>query len=119
LNKPLTQAELCDLAREDAPNIQLRDVWAILNDYKERGLAYCLNPAVTTGKLHFWTSAGCNVVKRTFQKVFAPIPAGVDWEGYSFVARAPLRRELLAELRNDLGRPPFRTATVRSLSGGH
>jgi Fe2+ or Zn2+ uptake regulation protein len=111
LNKPLTQVELWDLARKDAPNIQLRDVWAILNDYKERGLAYCLNPTVTIGKLHFWTTAGCNVVKRTFEKVIAQVPAGIDWERYSFVARAPLRREVLAELRKDLGRPPFRTAT--------
>jgi len=43
LRKPMTASEICAAAREFAPRLQLRDVWFLMRQMAERGLARPLN----------------------------------------------------------------------------
>jgi Fe2+ or Zn2+ uptake regulation protein len=110
LTAPRTQAELRELASVHAPQIQLRDVWAILQDCVERGLVACLNPKTTIGKRYFWTMNGKRAAQRAFKLTFN-FPEPLNWNHYAFVTRAPLRRHILQELAQSLGKPESCTAT--------
>jgi hypothetical protein len=112
LTRPLTQAEILQLARPKAPNMQLRDVWAILQDCKARGLVYCLNPTITTGKLFYWTDTGKRVAQRAFQQALGAPPKQVNWARFTFVARAPLRHQVLTAVADKFGAPEYATATA-------
>jgi Fe2+ or Zn2+ uptake regulation protein len=112
LTRPLTQAEIWKLARLKAESVQLRDVWAILRDFKARGLIYCLNPTVTTGKLFYWTDAGKRVAQRTFHQILGLPEKRVNWARYTLVARAPVRHKVLTAIAEKFGSPEYATATA-------
>jgi hypothetical protein len=110
LTKPLTQSQLCALAQAHAPKLQLRDIWAIVGQWKQLGLIHCLNPDELTGKLHFWTDKGRTAVTRAFNMELQPLPNDFDWRLYAWVARGKLRRFVLLAVGNAIGRPFNKTA---------
>jgi hypothetical protein len=111
LTHPQTQAALLTAARGGAPHIQLRDVWAIVQDFVKRGLVSCLNPQTTIGKFYYWTDRGRTAAQRAFNLRLPCASTAMDWTHYAFLVRAPLRRAVLAEVARIRGRPEFRTAT--------
>ncbi|MBI2925503.1 MAG: hypothetical protein HYY24_07345 [Verrucomicrobia bacterium] len=93
------------------PHIQLRDVWSIMRQLWERGLAVCLNPRHTTGKLYALTERGRQVAEQAFGVKVEPVSARVDWKRYGQVVRAKVRKLVLLELRK-LPPDSIKTATV-------
>ncbi len=97
LRKPMTTSEICTAAREFTPRIQLRDVWYLLQQMRERDLVRCLNPHHVTGKLYELTLRGRRALPGAFD--VAPTinarPASPDWRKYARVVRAKVRRAVL------------------------
>jgi len=94
----MTTTELCQAARSLSPRIQLRDVWLILKEMRERGLAVCLNPRHVTGKLYTLTDLGRRVVQQTFGVGVPRAPSDVDWRKYARVVRAKARKAVFLAL---------------------
>ena len=111
--KPLTESELWARAKTLAPRIQLRDVWAIVRQALERQLAVCLNPQAVTGKIFFWNEVGCEVLAGAFGLEVPPLSPEIDWNAYSQVIRAKVRKLVLLEIVHPgIGRPMERTAVA-------
>ncbi len=98
LRKPMTTTEICAAVRRLNPHIQLRDIWYLMQQMQERGLAECLNPQACTGKVYALTGKGRRAVAAASgMKALPPVP-GVDWRLYGWVARGRIRRGVLEEL---------------------
>ncbi len=99
MRKPMTGSELCQAARRLNPRIQLRDIWFLMAQFQEQGLAICLNPRQTTGRLYSLTNYGRLVVQAAFGTPVSLLPAGMNWQKYSWVVRARIRRISLCGLK--------------------
>jgi hypothetical protein len=98
LRKPMTATEICTAARSFSPRIQLRDVWFLMQQLQERGLAVCLNPRLITGRLYVLTNKGRNAVRKAFENAVDEAPENVDWRKYAWVVRGQIRRLTLLAL---------------------
>jgi len=98
LRKPMTASEICRAAHPINPRIQLRDIWHIMGELKDRGLAVCLNPRHTTGKLYTLTARGRDAASRAFGLTIEPTIRRINWKKYAQVARAKARKLVLLEL---------------------
>jgi len=96
LLKPMTAGEIWREARRFNPRIQLRDVCSLLRRFMEKGLVYCLAYERAKGSIFFWTEIGREIM--SLSGVSGHVPANVDWNAYSFVARAKIRRLIVREL---------------------
>jgi hypothetical protein len=65
----MTASEICRAAHPVSPHLQLRDVWFIMSQLRERGLAVCLNPRHTTGKLYALTARGRKLAEQAFGRI--------------------------------------------------
>ena len=110
LRKPMTASEICQAAKPINPHLRLRDVWFIMPQLGERGLAVCLNSRQTTGKLYCLTSLGLKLAADAFGESMTGTPPGVDWRKYARVVRARVRKCVLLEL----ARMPAGTAATAS-----
>ena len=120
LRKPMTATEICTAARSLSPRIQLRDIWLILQEMRERGLGICLNPRHVTGKLYALTGRGRRVLKQAFGIEVPRMPHGTDWRKYARVARAKVRRLVLLEVaRLTVSKPVTATEVKRALRDKH
>ena len=112
LRKPMPASEISRAAREFDPHIQLRDLWLILPQLKERGIVTCLTPRQGNGRLFVLTALARKLARHTFSLDVAPEPGDVDWHRYSWVVRARVRRATLLGLATLLERDgKARTAT--------
>jgi DNA-binding PadR family transcriptional regulator len=103
LKKPMTASEICAAARQRAPRLQLRDVWLLMRQMGERGLAMPLNERSNNGRLYALTDQGREAVTLAFHVSISALAATVDWRLYSWVVRSRLRRRVLqglAQLEN-------------------
>lgn len=98
LTKPMCGTEILEKAKMEAPRIQLRDVRLILRHSQQRDITYCLNPHVRNGRLHYFTKKGYRCMRNVFGITPAPIPLDMDWDLYSWVVRASVRKVLVQEL---------------------
>ena len=106
LRKPMTTSEICASAREFAPRLQLRDVWFLMRQMTQRGLARPLNQRSNNGRLYALTDTGIQAVVRAFA-VDVPCPSeSVDWRRYAWVVRARIRKRVLLGLAQLEGRNP-------------
>lgn len=96
--KPMTGKTIAERARSWAPKIQVRDVWFVLQQFREKGLAYCLTPQLVTGNLYFLTDRGRATVAADTGEVVPDLPESMDWIRYALVVRARLRRLVLQEI---------------------
>jgi hypothetical protein len=115
ITKPITETQILERARSWAPRIQLRDVWYLLRQLREKKFAYCLTPRLTTGKLYFLTNQGRAAVTATFGQAVSELPHGIDWNRYALVVRARTRREVLEEVarRHALGKEGRTASEIR------
>ena len=98
LTKPMCGMEILEKAKIEAPRIQLRDVRLIMRHSQERQITFCLNPHVRNGKLSYFTKKGCRCMRDVFQIAPAPIQKEMDWDLYSWVVRASVRKAIVMEL---------------------
>lgn len=98
LKKPMTATELCQAGHPLNPRVQLRDIWFLMKQFAERGLALSLTPRQKTGRLFCLTDHGRRVVARGFGIRVQPIAQRVNWKKYSLVARARIRKLTLLVL---------------------
>lgn len=98
LRRPMTASELCRAAQPVNPRIQLRDVWFLMGQLRDRRLVVCLNPKHTTGKLYILTRRGRAVASEAFGIPINPAPTGIHWPTYTKVDRAQVRKLVLLEL---------------------
>jgi len=104
LRRPQTASGIWKEAVALAPKLQLRDVWFILRQLEARGLAQCFNPSLLNGKIFFWTEAGRTAAEAVFgDAIIPPVVAGLNWDDFGKVMRAPIRRQVLEEI----SRPPL------------
>jgi Fe2+ or Zn2+ uptake regulation protein len=98
LRKPMTTTQICQAARAFSPRIQLRDVWYLMKQFKDRGLVTCLNPHHSTGKLYALTQHGQASIKGVFAiETCTPLGA-VDWRKYAWLVRAKTRKLVFLEV---------------------
>lgn len=120
LRKPMTTSEICTAAHQENPQIQLRDVWHIIQDLKQRQLAQCLNPRHVTGKLYVLTPLGTQVVRHAFGVRFTSGTRNLNWRKYAQIVRAKTRRLVLLELASRTTTTPISaTAVKRRLKDKH
>ena len=105
LKKPMTATELCQAGHPLNPRVRLRDVWFLMKQFEERGLAQSLNPRQKTGRLFCLTDHGRKVVAHGFGIRVKPIARRVNWKKYSLVARARIRKLTLLVLAKLTERP--------------
>lgn len=98
LRKPMTGTEICNAARAVCPQIQLRDVWHLLRQMRQREIVHCINPRLTSGRLYALTEHGRDDVHAVFGIIVKAPPSNIDWRKYSWVMRAKIRRLTLAAL---------------------
>ena len=98
LTKPMCGTEILEKARAESPKTQLRDVRLILRHSQQRDITYCLNPHVRNGRLHYFTKKGCHCMRDVFGVTPAPIHTEMDWDLYSWVVRASVRKAIVTEL---------------------
>ena len=113
LTKPKTSKEILEDTKQVNPHILLQDIWFNMSQFKQRGLAFCLNPDAITGKLHFLTDFGRSIVEEAFGLKIEPFPVDIDWELYSFVVRATTRKAVLKELGTRFDKKEETTAEIR------
>lgn len=122
LRKPMPASELCHEARRINPRLQLRDLWLLLPQLKERGLVVCLTPRQANGKLYALTPTGRRLVQHTFALAHPALPHLVNWRDYSWVVRAKTRRmtlDGLARLGEKASHPQTASAVRRFLRTVH
>jgi len=95
LRKPMTAVEICEAARQWAPRLQLRDVWFLLRQMQDKGLALPLTGRCNYGRLHALTDAGRRAVQTAFGVSIASPSKSVDWKLYSWVVRSRNRKRVL------------------------
>ena len=83
LRKPMPASEISRAARAFDPHLQLRDLWLILPQLKERSIVTCLTPRQGNGRLFTFTALGRKLARHTFDLDVAPEPGDVDWHRYS------------------------------------
>ncbi len=98
LVRPMTGLEIMRDSRKRNSHIQMPDVLFILHQLEQKGLAYCLNPQQTTGKLYFWTKLGRAVISKQSGHILRAIDRKINWNLYSYIVRAKVRRRVLLEL---------------------
>ncbi len=98
LVRPVTATEILKAARTLAPRLQLRDVWFILKQFRERGLVSCFNPGEVTGKVHGLTSKGKRVLRTAFPDISFHDEQTLDWRLHGWLMRGKLRRLILETL---------------------
>jgi hypothetical protein len=103
LYKPLSGREILEIARTWAPEIQLRDVWFVLQQLGEKALARCLTPELATGNLYCLTARGSALKASAFGTPTPALPVGIDWIRYAFVVRARVRRMVVGEIGSPAG----------------
>jgi len=108
LIKPMTAGEIWQAARQLNPKIQLRDVRPLLRPFIEKGLIYCLVHEKVKGSLFFWTEYGKEIV--SLAGIYVPAAPDIDWNAYSFVVRAKMRRLIVSELSRPGQKQPVWTA---------
>jgi hypothetical protein len=118
LRKPMTTSEICTAAHQENPRIQLRDVWHIIREMKQRHLVQCLNPHHVTGKLYVLTPLGARIVRYAFGVRIPSETQNLNWRKYAQIVRAKTRRLVLLELAS-LAAPAGATAVKRSLKDKH
>ena len=122
LRKPMPASELCRAARRINPHLQLRDLWLLLPQLKERGLVVCLTPRQANGKLYALTPTGRRLVQHTFALAHPTLPHLVNWRDYAWVVRAKTRRmtlDGLARLGEKASQPQTASAVRRFLRTVH
>ena len=97
----MTSLEILNAARPLSPRLQLRDVWHLMRQFEQEGLAACLNPTEKTRRLYHLTDFGREVVRSEFGIQIDSPALDLDWSVYARIARAKARRSVLQEL----GRP--------------
>jgi len=95
LRKPMTAVEICDAARQWAPRLQLRDVWFLMRQMADKGLALPLNERSNNGRLYALTDAGRRAVAAAFDIPIFPLSPAINWRIYSWVVRARIRKRVL------------------------
>ena len=95
--RPMANSEIVKAARAFMPSIGRWDVSKIVRHFMERGLVYCINPEVHTGKLFWLTDYGREMIGAALHRKIAAKSNHVDWRSYSFLVSAPLRRLILEE----------------------
>ncbi len=98
LKKPMTATELCQAGHPLNPRMQLRDVWFLMKQFEERGLAVSLNHRQKTGRLFCLTDHGRQVVAHGFGVRLKPSARRVNWIKYSLIVRAKTRKLTLLGL---------------------
>ena len=94
----MTSLEIVNAARPLSPRLQLRDVWHLMRQFEQEGLAACLNPQEKTGRLYHLTDFGREVVRSELGIEIDPPAPDLDWTAYARIARAKARRSVLQEL---------------------
>jgi DNA-binding PadR family transcriptional regulator len=117
LRKPMTAVEICDAARSWAPRLQLRDVWFLMRQMAERGLALPLNERSNNGRLYALTDAGRRTVAAAFDVSVSPVSPSLDWRLYSWVVRARIRKRVLLGISQAQQRHPdgLTASSIRKL----
>lgn len=106
LRKPMMASEICAAAREFAPRLQLRDVWFLMRQMAERGLAVPLNERSNNGRLYGLTQEGARAVATAFGLEVSPVSQSSDWRRYGWVVRARIRKRVLVGLAQMESRHP-------------
>jgi hypothetical protein len=106
LRKPMTAVEICDAARQWAPRLQLRDVWFLMRQMADKGLALPLNERSNCGRLYALTDAGRRAVRMAFNVAIPPLSESIDWRLYSWVVRARIRKQVLLGMAQMEARSP-------------
>jgi len=124
LKKPMTASEILVAARPLNSQIQLRDIRIILRRFIEKGLVQCLTPDEMNGKTFCPTQLGREVLREAFGIDVPPLPEGIDWPRYAYVARGKTRKLVLRQLatpdRDGVPRPKTATQIKKALTeGGH
>ena len=122
LRKPMSAKEICVAARAFTPRLQLRDVWHLLKEMRERGLVSCHNPRLVTGRLYDLTDRGKSAVRVAFGAEIPTESNNVDWRKYSWVVRARVRRLTLlglAELESKMHEGQTATAIRKHFRAEH
>lgn len=113
LRKPMTTTEICAAVQQLNARIQLRDIWHLMQEMQERGLAECLNPRALTGKVYALTSNGRRAVATAFgTRVLRPVQ-GVDWRRHGWVVRGRIRRLVLVEVARPWAREGGTASEIR------
>ena len=113
LRKPMTSTEICAAVQQVNARIQLRDIWHLMQEMQQRGLAQCLNPRALTGKVYALTSQGRRVVAAASGTQALPPVPGVDWRRYGWVVRGRIRRRVLGELARPWAREGGTASEIR------
>ena len=113
MRKPMTGTEICAAARVFNSHIQLRDVWHLLRQMKQRGLVQCFNPRLVTGRQYLLTTLGRAGVQEAFSISIPRPPANIDWRKYSWVIRAKVRRLTLCSLGQLETKAPQTATSIR------
>lgn len=112
LRKPMRAGEIWLHARAHAADIQLRDVWRLLNHLQERELVTCLTDDRGNGALYYWTEYGRRILNATLSLSLAPLPSAFSWNQCAFVMRGAVRRAVVKEL----SRPVYAMASGKTAS---
>lgn len=98
LHRPMTTTEIREACLSMAPYIQLRDIWLILRKLAGRDIVTCLTPGQFTGKLFTLTEQGRALAGEAFGVRPEAPRKEVDWQLYSYVARAKARKAVFIEI---------------------
>ena len=94
----MTSLEILNAAKPLSPRLQLRDVWHLMRQFEQEGLAACLNPMEKTGRLYHLTDFGREIVAGALGINVDALPTDIDWQIYSRIVRAKIRKWVLCEL---------------------
>lgn len=98
IKSPITIKEISIEAKQINPRITIYDTWSLIQDFKDRGFVYCLNPSKANGKLYFLTNLGREIVAEAFGSSIESLSQKIDWDKYAVVASTKLRKLVLLEL---------------------
>ena len=98
LYKPMTSLELCRLCREQNPSVQPQDVWALLRDMANKGIAMAVNSRLRKGRLYYLTDMGRSLLLKHFGLKRDPLDTTICWDSYGSIVCAKLRKKILGEI---------------------
>ena len=113
LTEPMTPKEMCKVVHPFDVCITERDIWWLMKQFKQQGLIECLTPKELTCKIYFLTDLGRQVVKEAFGIEVKPLPKGIDWGKYSWVARGRARKAVLLKLGESAPEQGWTAARLR------
>ena len=104
LKKPMTTAELYYAAVKLHTKIQPSHVTSTLREFEKRKLVSCLFPHRVRGRLYYFSERGRKVMNQATGITPAPLDSEFDWNVYSKLSSAKVRRVVLMELSKNNAR---------------